>query len=152
MRTLLSIAIFLHTALCFAQAPCEKIEYAKLKDASRGYLNEQYCRAMQSSKRAQGDAQTSCIRVAEDIMYMITKKGKDLQQAEINARLDARAYIYAIEVRHARELAGIGKGRKFRREYVGASPIEDEQAVKRYREQLESEVSKEVTPPACPAN
>lgn len=152
MRTLLAIAICLHTGLCLAQAPCEKIEYAKLKDARGDYLNEQYCRAMQSSKRAQGEAQASCIRVAEDIMYMITKKGKDLQQAKINASLEARADIYAMEVRHARQLAGIGQGRKFRREYVGESIIEDEQAVKRYREQLESEVIKEITPPACPAN
>jgi hypothetical protein len=105
-----------------------------------------------SDSAAQGEAQTSCIKVAEDIMYMITKKGKDLQQAHINAKLEGRADIYAMEVRHARQLAGIGQGRKFRREYVGESIIEDEQAVRRYREQLESEVIKEIKPPACPAN
>jgi hypothetical protein len=48
MRTLLAIAICLHTGLCLAQAPCEKIEYAKLKDAraivmfNNGLLAEGY--------------------------------------------------------------------------------------------------------------
>ena len=89
-----------------AQSPCEKIEYAKLKDSNRKELNEQYCRAMQRSKLnedlraisselfnkqlamgantnqshkdmvARGDAQISCLSVAEDVTDMLSKKFK----------------------------------------------------------------------------
>lgn len=153
MKTLLCIALTVlavaSPAFAFAQA-CDKIEYAKLKDSTPDELNTQYCRAMQRSKQTQGDARTSCLRVAEDVTDMLTKKFKQAQQYHIYFMLDQRAHLYAVQVRNAREIAGVGRGRKFRREYVGPGIIEDAASVEQYREQLESELPKEITPPACP--
>ena len=100
-----AILLLCHNAVS-AQSPCEKVEYAKLKDSSRAELNVEYCRAMQRSKlnedlrkisndtfekqlaiganttktqkdmAAFGDAQITCLSAAEEATSMLSKKFK----------------------------------------------------------------------------
>lgn len=108
MKKVLLMALLMQMPLCFAGAgtPCDKIEYAQLKDSSKKELQKEYCSAIDKSelnkklknttadlanyllingsnaKEAEkdtienGDAQVSCLKVAEDISAMMNKKFK----------------------------------------------------------------------------
>jgi hypothetical protein len=94
------------TCLAGEGLPCEKIEYAKLKDSTKKELTDEYCRATARGKlnedlgkistdfynkqialganttatrkaiSERGDAQVSCMGVAEDVAAMLKKKYK----------------------------------------------------------------------------
>ena len=65
---------------------------------------------------------------------------KKIEQAYIDAKEAAQAYLETIARQNAREIEGIGRGNKFRERQAGVSAIEDKQIVERRR--LESELRK----------
>jgi len=103
---LVASASFSGLASAGSEMPCERIEYAQLKDATRKELNDDYCNAVSKAKlnkdlgaisrqlldrqaslgvdtsatstdiRAKGDAEVSCIGVAESLSNMLAKKFK----------------------------------------------------------------------------
>lgn len=108
MKKLLLLALSMQIQSSFAgiEMPCEKIEYARLKDSTQKELLVAYCSAIEKSElnkkfkeissdlfnsklalgantketekdiSARADAQVSCLKVAEDISSMLTKKFK----------------------------------------------------------------------------
>lgn len=103
MKTLFVIGFALASSICFAGegSPCEKIEYARLKDSTRPELVSEYCVAVakdelnqalgkiqkdrfdatmsSSAQRAMseiGDARVTCVRAAEEAARMLQQKFK----------------------------------------------------------------------------
>lgn len=65
---------------------------------------------------------------------------KQIEQAYLDATTAAQAYLDTINRQNEREIAGIGRGEKFREQQAGISAIEDKQIEARQR--LESELRK----------
>jgi hypothetical protein len=104
MKKIVALIVSIQSAICIAAAgmPCEKIEYAELKDKTKEELKYEYCRAKdrtrlneelyaiyrkeidagvftsagERERTESGDAASSCRRAAISALGMLEKKFK----------------------------------------------------------------------------
>lgn len=93
MKKIVALLVSIQSVICIAAAgmPCEKVEYAELKDKTREELKYEYCRAKDRTRHNEelyaiytgerdrtesGDAASSCRRAAISALGMLEKKFK----------------------------------------------------------------------------